>query len=218
MEPYGEQVKLTDYSAAQIEKLKSSGVNLTPEHILTIAAIGRLVESPSARLDCARGRPVVISGVSLYPLTLAASDWFTRHQKAMGDYCLHALAYAMAHGREPLPEINVARVVKQWASTLKCRLKELDVACQQVLAQDAQPESSNNNKDSMTIGDLSMTMTSICGGSPDVWEYQCSMRYVNELLSHKLAVMAEQDPAKGRRMEHEKAMAEYVWKVKHGEA
>jgi len=167
MESYGEMRRLTDYAAAQIERLKADGVQLAPESVLTIAAIGRLVESPSARLDLSRGRPVHIGGAVLWPLTLAGSDWFTRHQDALGSQQLCGLAYAMAHGREPLPESDVFKNVKRWSASLRCRVKELDEACQQVLAQDEQPAPANESDGGQTFGDLSAILTATCGGPPE---------------------------------------------------
>jgi hypothetical protein len=215
LEPYGEMRRLTDYAAAQIERLHEDGIELTPEQVLTIAAIGRCVESPTARLELSRGCPVHVGGAVLWPLTLAGSDWFTRHEGDLGKYQLYGLAYAMAYGREPLPEVGVKAAVKRWAIGLRCRVNELDEACQQVLAQDEQPPAVTSNNAPPTFGDLSAILTAICGGSPDVWEYQCSMRYANELLSHKLALMSESDATKSRRLEHEKSMAEYVWSLRN---
>jgi len=51
-----------------------------------------------------------------------------------------------------------------------------------------------------------------------MWEYQVSMRYANEVLTQKLAMMAEGDVNKARKMEHEKSMAAYVWSVRNGKA
>jgi hypothetical protein len=218
MESYGEMRRLTDYAAAQIERLEADGVHVAPEAVLTIAAIGRLVESPSARLDLSRGRPVHIGGAVLWPLTLAGSDWFTRHQDALGSQQLCGLAYAMAHGREPLPESDVFKNVKRWSASLRCRVKELDEACQQVLAQDEQPAPANESDGGQTFGDLSAILTATCGGPPEMWEYQVSMRYANEVLTQKLAMMAEGDVNKARKMEHEKSMAAYVWSVRNGKA
>ena len=217
-ESYGDMKRLTDYAAAQIERLQDDGIKLEPAHILNIAAIGRLIESPTARLELARGRPISVGGVTLRPLTIAASDWFQRHQAELGQLGLYGLAYAMAHGRDPMPEVNVRKAVKAWSKSIRCRAKELDEACQQVLSQDEQPDTGESAKINPTFGDLSAILTAVCGGPPEMWEYQCSVRYANEVLAHQLAVMSEGDANKARRMEYEKAMAEYVWNLRHGKA
>jgi hypothetical protein len=184
---------LCDIAAAEIEALQADGVTVTPSDVVLLNAIGHEIECPTLRMGLARGVPVAVGGVTLWPLTLAGADWFRRHCEAFTGIQrqTQALAYAMANGREELPEVDVVRVVTAWAPRLKCRQAEIDEAIRQVYDHDETIEShcrvEPDKKTQAAAGELSMIVTSLAGGRPEWWERQCSISYVVALIQKLLA-------------------------------
>lgn len=86
------------------------GIEATPDEIVRLHELGKQVENPSAgeRLDLI-GNPVRCGNAWLWPLSVAASIWYSDRARLWfsGDIRMQelALAFAMAHGRgDPLPE------------------------------------------------------------------------------------------------------------------
>ena len=211
--------KLSELAEAEIETLRADGIDLTPAEIIEINALGWAVESPETRRLLARGAPVAIGGVYLWPMSLYAQDWFDR----VGCYLdgnkqqTYALAYAMAHGRnegEPLAmECREAeKTVKRWGKSLKCTFGELNVAVSQVLQQDEDAEQPPSETGGMTMGDFSAFLASACGGDPDFWERRCAAGYTHAVLD----ALCRQNSAEGMktladpRLKSERALG---WKI-----
>jgi hypothetical protein len=184
---------LCDLAAAEIDALANDGVAVTPRDVVLLNAIGHEIESPPLRMALARGAPLAVGGVTLWPLTLAGADWFRRHCEAFTGIRrqTQALAFAMANGGEPLPEAGVVAVVASWAGRLTCRQEEVEEAIRQVRAQDetieqhCAPES--GKKSPAASGELSLIVAALAGGRPEWWERQCSISYVVALIVRLLA-------------------------------
>jgi len=110
--------KLSDFASYSIETLIEEGHDVTPADIVELSALGWGVESPETRRLLARGAPVEIAGVYLWPMTLYAQEWFDRVGcKLPGKAETYALAYCMAHGRG---DSQVAgKTAETWVGKLK---------------------------------------------------------------------------------------------------
>ena len=215
--------KLSELAEAEIETLRADGIDLTPAEIIEINALGWAVESPETRRLLARGAPVAIGGVYLWPMSLYAQDWFDRVgcQLDGNKQQTYALAYAMAHGRdagEPLAMEGreAEKTVKQWGKSLKCTFGELNVAISQVLAQDEDAEQPPSETGGMTMGDFSAFLAAACGGDPDFWERRCASGYTHAVLD----TLVRQNSADGKktmadpRLKAERAIGWAVEKIK----
>jgi len=138
--------KLNDMAQYAIDDLRADGIEPTPAEIVELSALGWGVESPETRRLLARGVPVEIAGVWLWPMSLYAQEWFDRVGcKLAGNAAVFALAYAMAHGRDDGEPLKIEgrtaeKIVTKWGKSLKCTFGELNVAVAQVLQQDETAE------------------------------------------------------------------------------
>jgi hypothetical protein len=214
---YGEMARLSDLTKAEIDALAAEGIGLDPRQIVELNAICLKIEDPSERLELARGFPVRCGNATLYPLTIYAGDWMTRWESRLESnrMKLIALAYAMAHGREDMPEEleEIKTTLKQWRNSLKCRLAEIEEACSQVLDQDAQPDTGDDVQ-GFGFGNLSAMLVAHLGGDPKMWEYQCSIKYANAVLAAQVAKDTGSDGMKAAKRTYQKALAEYVWQIR----
>lgn len=210
---------LSPLAEAEIMTLESEGVKLTANDIVRINALAWRVELPQSRIALSRGVPVPVGGVVLWPMTLAGSDWF---QRIGGQFKgekkqTYALAYAMANGRENLPENpeEAGQKVARWARSLKCRHAELIEAIRQVHDQWDMIDTGEKGPKA-SVGELSMMLSAMTGVKPEVWEYQCSIQYVIEMLE----TITAQNDAEGRSTKHdprikaERALGLIISKIK----
>ena len=142
-----ETARLNGYAEATIQGLQADGIKLTPTEIVTINALCWEVETPESRRMLARGIPIDIGGVYLWPQTLYASEWFDRVGSKLRPKWLAtaALAYSMAYSYTAGPELEFMGLkailaVSRWYFSLRCRTAELMVAISQVLGQDEEYE------------------------------------------------------------------------------
>jgi len=215
--------KLSELAEAEIESLRADGIDLTPAEIVEINALGWAVESPETRRLLARGTPVAVGGVYLWPMSLYAQDWFNRVGSEMGGLRrqTYAMAYAMAHGRddgEPLAMSGrkAEFIVLAWGLFLKCTFGELNVAISQILQQDEDAEQPPDETGGMSMGDFSAFLASACGGDPDFWERRCAYGYTHAVLDS----LVRQNSADGHktmadpRIKAERALGWAIEKIK----
>jgi hypothetical protein len=194
--------ELSDLARAEIDALEAEGIRLEASDVVHINALAQRVETPQSRMALARGIPVPVGGVYLWPMTLAAGDWFQRVGGELRGQRLQtwALAYAMAHGREQLPEDLAAAdaAVTAWARALRCRMGELEGAIRQVVQQDDQLDTGETGP-SAGPGNISMMLAAMTHTAPDVWEYQVSIPYALAMLDTLIA----QNAADGHSTKHD---------------
>jgi hypothetical protein len=181
---------LSPLAEDEIAALEADGISLTPHDIIHIAALGEQVMNPQTRQELARGRPVPVGGTCLWPLTLSASDWYDRVGSGLAINSARldtesqqlSLAYAMAHGQAPLPEIasDAIEAIRTWRGTiLHCTGKELETAIQIVQDQDTRQDT---GEDAAGRGELVLALAALTNARPEVWEYQCSINFVVDLI------------------------------------
>lgn len=183
--------KLNDLAAAEIDALERDGIKLTPADIVQLNALGWAVETPEARRHLARGVPVPVGGIWLWPMTLYAADWLDRIDipKGTQDEPLF-VAYAMANAYSLGDEFNntgtdALPIVRRWAKKIKATMGEITAAVEQVLDQDAAPELPSWPADDkpMSTGDFSAFLAATNGGDPEFWERRCCIGYAVAVLS-----------------------------------
>lgn len=181
---------LSELAAAEIEALETEGVRLTALDVCRINALAHRVEAPQSRLALSRGVPVAVGGVYLWPQTLAGAEWFRRIGGELAGIHLQtlALAYAMANGREDLPEDikSAERVVNAWGKKLTCRHAEIVEAIKQVLEQDERVDTGETGRGA-SAGEISVMLSAMTHTPPNVWEYQCSITYALAMLDACIA-------------------------------
>ncbi len=191
--------KLTDLAESQIEKLKASGIEVTPQNVLDIQALS--LEAIGDFEDGTRlnGCPVIIGGITLWPLTIAASMWRDEVEAMLAetDYNarLFVLAYAMANGRDKDAMQShgkqALRDVYKWARKLTCKTADLLQAVNDVLGDKPRVtfEESETDKDAQAAPSyLAETAMAIYGTDPDIWLYQLSIDAVAEIVARHFAL------------------------------
>ena len=189
----GERYRLSDLARAELDDLRAAGVTPSDDEIVEINALAADVLSPETRRALSRGRPFRAGSSWLWPLTIAAADWFQTVGAELPDPGA-ALGYAMAHGGDELAAIG-AEEVGAWFRSLKCRRGELDIAIAACIEQDEQPETPTRDTDKApSPGELSATMMAAVGGDPAMWERQVCIGYVRAVLE---ALGAQQTAGSG---------------------
>ena len=186
--------KLHDMAAAALADLRSRGIEPTDEEIVELNGIATDLVKGGTRQELARGRPVSVGGVWLWPLTLSASKWFsdTGCRILDGEF---ALAYAMAHGRDAdLECVNPVEVLA-WGWRLRCTRRELRAAVAEVLAQEERDRLPPSD-DAPTHGDIVLKLMAANGGDVRQWENYVSFGCVIDLLE-TMAAQSEADDKGG---------------------
>ena len=216
---------LTDLALAEIDALQAEGITLTPAEVVRINWLATQVETPEHRMLYARGCPVFVGGVVLWPMTARAAEWFKRVALVMPD-SMHerALAYAMAYGRDDGTALDLTgreaeKAVKGWSRGLRATRRELTEALAQIIAQtetDEMPPVENAAGEVMTAGDMSAFLCAAAGGTADMWERQVSAAYVLAVLRSIVAQnRADDRPVAGdARIEATKALGWYCHQIR----
>lgn len=176
----------------ELDQLADLGITPTPAEIVEMSALGWEVETSDTTQYLARGVPVRVGGAVLWPLTLAAGDWYdrkgTRYRDTHG-----ALAYAMAHGHTEAIATATEKDVRQWVRKLTCTRGQLDVAISEVLAQDTEADMPPEKQDAKHSAiPLTATLLAAVGGTPEMWERQMSIGYIRRVMDAVVMQNTEQ--------------------------
>ena len=186
---------IPDVARGVIDDLIADGCMPNADEVVNMSALGHLGEEPEQRALTARGRPVSVGGVVLWPLTIAAGAWMEQIAK---DYRNRraVLAYAMAHGRDARLDEVQEHVVNKWYRSIKATPGEIDVALAEIILQDEQPEQPKSDDERhASAASLSAIMCATVGGTPEQWERMCSIGYCHDVL----AVAVAQNAVDGRK-------------------
>lgn len=214
---------LSDMARAEIADLAAVGIIPTPDEVVMIDYLAKRVETPEVRLNLARGRPVFLGRVALWPLTLYAVDFLDRiapHLPA-ADHG-YAVAYAMAFGYSERGELDIgpaeARAkIRAWAAGLRCTRRQIEEAVRQVDAEDQAPEIPKDPTGKpMTLGECSAFLAATNGASPEFWERRCAHTYAAATMTmFILQNNADGQPTKNDpKIRAELALGLYVEKLK----
>jgi hypothetical protein len=193
--------KLSDLARAEIDALEKEGIVVSASDVVLLSALGWAVESPETRRLLARGVPVQVGGVTLWPLSIYASEWFDRVGCHIGgqEAQTYALAYAMAHSYEGGEAFDLApdearKALIKWGRGLRCTAKALTLAISDVLRQDEQPEVPLRDGKSMSHGEFAAMLATRLPGGYEFWERRCAVGFVFAALH----AMAQQNAADGK--------------------
>lgn len=196
---------LSGLAEAELQTLAEMGIQPTFREVVHVVALAGLVETGATRIDLSQGTPIPAGDTHLWPLTLYSADWWQRIGAAFRSdrLQLYALAYAMAHGRDDLPEdaATAKRIVKRWAKNLRCTYRELQEAIMQVQEQDTDIDTEETGP-APGKGDISMMLSAMTGVKPEVWERQCGIPYVFDMIN----VIVAQNGARGESLKHDPRM------------
>ena len=195
---------LCDVAEGELLTLEADGIKPSWAEIVEINYLAHCVESPESRVALARGNPIFLGEVALWPMTLYANDWASRALdnklfKLSERLQYLVYAYAMIHGREDM-ECSLTRLIirlNKLYHSLKCTHSELKEVVEQVLNQGEEPEQPPQEETSnkqMTVGEFSAYLFANCGESPEFWERRCSFGYALDVLN----MIAQQDRADGK--------------------
>jgi len=216
---------LCKLAEAEIDRLTKAGVAVTPAEVCRINDMALRVDSPHAALDAARGAPVQVGNVWLWPMTIYAAGFIQdivpemprRLQRA-------AVAYALAHGRdigEPGPLDGGPRMaalrVHDWHRNLRCTEGELDLAIAQCLPRaEGDGKKEKQAAPAMTLTELA-TRLSVATGLPiEHWTRRCSTEHAFAAW-HIAMTQANQsgDPMKdSARLRADMALGRYIDTIK----
>lgn len=118
------------------------------------------------------------------------------------------LCYAMANRDKEL-YTTTEEDVEAWFKTLRCTQSELRIAMAEILEADKRDELPSRSDDRMTAGELAQMMVAEHGGTFEMWERQCSIRYIFEFLT----TSRNQDEAERKKTNRDKRtliLARYV--------
>lgn len=183
---------LCDLASAEIDSLAGEGIACTPDEVLRIQWLAQQVETPAARMALSRGTPVHVGGAVLWPLTIAADEWWRSVIPHIATQTgeVAAQAYAMAHCRtqdtlDAIPPTRAADVSWAWVQRLQCTAGELVEAIRQVRDQDdcgpaiRDPKYAGGNA---SRSNLVAFLVSTAGGPPELWERQVAIGYVRQQI------------------------------------
>ena len=193
--------QLSDLASAEIDALEKEGVHVSASDIVKLSALGWAVESPETRRLLARGVPVQVGGVTLWPLSIYASEWFDRVGcRIVGQEAqTYALAYAMAHSYEggeafDLSPDEARKDIINWGRWLRCTAKALTLAISDVLRQDEQPEVPLKEGKSISHGEFAALLATRLPGGYEFWERRCAVGFVFAAMH----AMAQQNAVEGK--------------------
>jgi len=134
----------------EIRLLVQDDIDLTPEEIVWLYELGKVVENPELTMRAKAGIPVRCGPLVLWPPTIQADLWFEGYASklfAEPDMITYCLCFAMRYGREErLPEWSgatcfaelntfesIQKAVMAWAMRIPARVDELEAALNQML-------------------------------------------------------------------------------------
>lgn len=181
--------KLTDLAQSHIESLEDEGIKLTPQEVLYIQQLSLDVAYPDWDALRSIGVTRSVGGTTLSSMTLAGAYWFDEAQKHFitdidKSFCL-AYALANGHNKELLTDGDIVSKVEKWKRTLTCTPEELFLATKDIVGDKIHiaNESDEEEAENIALGSLVQTAISLCGGTPDLWEWECCIRFVEQLIT-----------------------------------
>jgi hypothetical protein len=189
--------ELNDTAKQTLDALRAEGIVPTDADVVRINALAWDVESPRVRRALARGTPVRCGNRTLWPLTVAAAEWY-RSEGCRFAAPRTALAYAMANGRDESLGAASEADVRAWTRGTRATDAELDEAMSQVLQQGKEspmpPPRGKRDRDGMTHAELAAHLHAVAGGSAKQWERSVSVDYCLDFWS----ILSAQNRADGR--------------------
>ena len=179
---------LCDLAEGEIDGLLAEGIVPTPAEVIAINAAAWGVRSPSNRKELAKGCPVHVGGVWLWPMTIEAGEWYQKTGCKITGAEREALAYAMAKGYDdgnPFVLVDACKSGKSFIATVKATTDAVTLAIDEVLQQMEcveMPPRDDEGGRTMSAGELSQTLAAMTGIDPEFWERRCCFGYAVSML------------------------------------
>jgi hypothetical protein len=184
--------KLCHVARNEIDDLIRDGITPTPEEIVELNSLGWQLVTREMRQYMSRGIPIQCGQHRLWPLTLQAQDWYMRVGCNLGGLSRYALGAAMAACYTDgdlfeMGECDAIKRAREFRRSLRVTDQELDCCMAEVIRQHEHHEDPPDNNDdddqhSISIGDLSLQLATMCGDSVEFWERRCSHEYALNAL------------------------------------
>ena len=214
--------RLTDMARAEIDALAADGITPTPQEVLDIQRLSIDCTAPdSATGSIARGRPTKLGDETIWPPTIAAASFFAEVSTIAADDAerFFALLYACRFGRDAdriyRRGAEALADVREWRGRIRATADEAVEAMERITA-DEPPAPEGREPDISATADMALRAAALAGGSPEMWETQCSIRSVARVLDIIWAQkLAENKSAKGDpRIVAVRRLGEYVLALK----
>jgi hypothetical protein len=206
---------LSELAAATLDELRSLGITPSDSEIVRLNALGWDVEHKGVRSMLSRGKPIECGGAWLWPMTIAADEWYAEIGSGI-DPEEYAIGYAMAHGSDPLLMGRTGRDVRKWARSLRCSRRELQTAIYEVSRQTVYPEVYREAKPGgdapMTAQERVSIMIQHFGGAAAHWESDVAHGYIAALVS---VADAQQRAGERDNPVKQRAVAAFMFHVEH---
>lgn len=185
-----------DIAAAELAKLRQSGIQPSDDDVVWLASLGDKVENPSRGNVSNHSDGVTAGNVTLYPLTIQAGIWVMRFGEYFTDAKgLCAIAFAMAKGREEgaFADLHTLRqsvdAVTGWMETCTADLEMLMSAVERVQSNDTPADTTDDGENHAPPGyDRIINNVVAATGIPyDHWLTR-SLEEVSEVLLLKKAI------------------------------
>lgn len=209
---------LCDLAEDELNALEADGIRPTAQDILAIQALA--LEAMGDFDDGARlhGAPVIISGVVLWPPTIAGCIWREEVEAKLDadDFYsrLYVLAYSLAFGRDKAAldvfGRDALKAVLRWARKLRCGVPDLVAAVNDVMSDRPRVSTPGGEADAAAPSELAEIAIATFGGNPDVWRYQLGIGEVISILRRHQALKKHGDTVERRKTSALRDLAIYV--------
>jgi hypothetical protein len=213
---------ISELAMREIEALQQSGITPTPQEVVQLNDLGKAIENqPERTSPLLAGRPIRAGNVWLWPMTLAASEWYFseayQHYDSDNGYT-YSLAFALANGRQPkrfkglCGKRRVRKAVNYWALRCACTPEELRSALHRLLPGLSYPHhTSVASPTAQDSSGLYLDLSVATGRSVDYWRAQDITFAGKALVTIYAQLAAGQGVAAidGDQDEYRRAMADF---------
>ena len=200
-------------AAEEVKALQAKGIEPTLDEIILLNDLARRVDDPEGGTTLPAGTPARAGDVVLWPFTIQADVFYSRFvQLFTGKDRLevYLLGFTLANARvagafDTLTDYTSAeRAVMSWSRSVACTYEELAQAIYKVTHEDNDKEIEavrealaeidakrfGTDKKPVYWEDMIARLVSTCGGSPEMWGREVSIKY---LLKQLRVVIAQRD-------------------------
>lgn len=178
--------RLTDVAKDELAELEADGVPFTPQDVLTVQYLScDLLRRTGGAETLSRGAPVEVGGVVLWPFTLAGAAFYREMTNGERNElrALRACAYAMAHGGDDCIYARgdeAEKAMDAWWWRIRATreaIAEAVAECLELSPRVEDPMAEDRDRTS-----LALFAAALVGGSPEMWERQCSIASVRRIV------------------------------------
>jgi len=186
-----EKKHLHPLAEAEIQGLKTAGIEPTLDECIWINDLARKVDNPDGGSTTAAGEPVQAGNVWLWPFTIQARIWYVRVCSWFDDVqdSNAVLAYALAHSRidGAFEKLNTYAAIKQtclpWYGSLACTDDELIQAIDAVISTGVEDlreheKSESGSESQRGWMDIVAFLVHQTGIPPEAWTTRVTCDYV----------------------------------------